>query len=177
MIKESAKSDAPTPPMRTALRRHHHPFPQETSANKAAPTANSTESLQWRRHLTGDRGSASVELVIATPILLFLILLIVQFGLWSHATHIAQAAASNGLTAARVYDGTAADGAAEARNTLELLGDGPLENTSVTASRDADTASLRVEGTAYMVIPFLTLPVHATATGPIERFVSMGERP
>ena len=63
-----------------------------------------------RRALRGDRGSVSAELVIATPLLLLMLLAIVQFALWSHATHIAQAAASQGLAVARSQNGTAAAG-------------------------------------------------------------------
>jgi Flp pilus assembly protein TadG len=53
--------------------------------------------------LRGDRGAVSVELVLATPLLLLMLLAIVQFALWSHATHIAQAAASQGkVTGSRI---------------------------------------------------------------------------
>jgi hypothetical protein len=34
-----------------------------------------------------------------------------------------------------------------------------------------------VTGEARAVIPFLHLPVHATASGPVERFRSPGESP
>ncbi|MBV9163761.1 MAG: pilus assembly protein [Pseudonocardiales bacterium] len=124
-----------------------------------------------RRALHGDRGSVSAELVIVTPLLLVLLLVIVQFALWSHATHIAQAAASQGLAAARVQDATAAAGSAAARHVLEELGRGPLTNTRIDATRGADAASIRISGDASAVIPFLRLPVHADAAGPVERFV------
>jgi len=101
--------------------------------------------------------------------LLFLILLIIQFGLWSHATHIAQAAASGGLAAARVYDGTAADGTSAAKDVLAKLGDGPLRRTRVAATRTANTAAVRVDGSTSTVIPFIEISVHATASGPVER--------
>lgn len=110
-----------------------------------------------------------MELVVATPLLLFLILLIIQFGLWSHATHIAQAAAAHGLAAARAYEGTAADGITAAKDTLTRIGDGPLQDTQVAAARTAESASVKVDGTASMIIPFLEMPVHATAAGPAER--------
>ncbi|TDV44165.1 TadE family protein [Actinophytocola oryzae] len=124
-----------------------------------------------RQHLTGDRGSASAEFVIATPAILFLVLLIIQFGLWSHATHIAQAAAAHGLAAARINDGTAAKGTRAAEDTLTRLGQGPLRDTHVTTTRTAATASVDLDGVTSTVIPFLELPVHALATGPVERFV------
>lgn len=124
-----------------------------------------------RRALAGDRGSVSAELVIATPLLLLMLLVIVQFALWSHATHIAQAAASQGLAAARAQGGTAAAGSASAQQMLDQLARGPLTGPSVNADRAATSASIRISGTATSVIPFLHLPVHAEAVGPVERFV------
>lgn len=124
-----------------------------------------------RRAVHGDRGSVSAELVIATPLLLLLLLIIVQFALWSHATHIAQAAAAQGLAAARVQDATAAQGSVAARQVLDQLGRGPLTNTRIDAARSADAVSIRVRGDTSAVIPFLRLPVHAEAAGPVERFM------
>jgi Flp pilus assembly protein TadG len=122
------------------------------------------------RALHGDRGSVSAELVIATPLLL-LLLTIVQFALWSHATHIAQAAAAQGLAAARVQDATAAQGSVAARQVLDQLGRGPLTDTRIDAARSSDAVSIRVSGDTSAVIPFLRLPVHAEAAGPVERFM------
>jgi cbb3-type cytochrome oxidase subunit 3 len=109
--------------------------------------------------------------VIATPLLLLILLAIVQFALWSHATHIAQAAASQGLAVARAQNGTAAAGTASAQQLLDQLAQGPLTGTSVASERSAESASVRVSGTATSVVPFLSLPVHAEAAGPVERFV------
>jgi hypothetical protein len=124
-----------------------------------------------RRLLRGDRGAVSAELVIATPLLLLMLLAIVQFALWSHATHIAQAAASHGLAAARAQNGTAAAGSASAQQILDQLARGPLTGASVGADRTTNSASIRISGTATSVVPFLSLPVHAEASGPVERFV------
>ncbi|MGW5054811.1 TadE/TadG family type IV pilus assembly protein [Actinokineospora sp. NPDC004072] len=124
-----------------------------------------------RDALCGERGSVSAELVVATPLLLLMLLAIVQFALWSHATHIAQAAASQGLAAARVQHGTAAAGTASAQQLLDQLAGGPLRDTAVSTDRAATSASVRISGTATSVVPFLSLPVHAEAVGPVERFV------
>lgn len=123
------------------------------------------------RVLHGDRGSVSAELVIATPLLLLMVMAIVQFALWSHATHIAQAAAAQGLAAARVQDATAPQGDAAARHLLDQLGRGPLTNTRIDATRSGDAVFIRVSGDTSAVIPFLHLPVHAEAAGPVERFM------
>lgn len=100
-----------------------------------------------------------------------MLLAIVQFALWSHATHIAQAAASQGLAVARSQNGTAAAGTSSARQLLDQLASGPLTGSTVASDRNAAWASVRVSGTATPVVPFLSLPVRAEAVGPVERFV------
>lgn len=128
----------------------------------------------WLRRLLRlreDRGSASAELVVAAPLLLLTLMAIVQFALWSHATHIAQAAASRGLATARVHDGTSTAGSEAAQRVLDQLAAGPLRNATVTSERSADRAAVAVRGVATPVLPFLSLPVHAEAAGPVERFV------
>jgi Flp pilus assembly protein TadG len=110
-------------------------------------------------------------LVIVTPLLLLMLLAIVQFALWSHATHIAQAAASHGLAAARAQNGTSASGTASAQQILDQLAAGPLRGAAVSTDRGAAAATVRINGTATPVVPFLSLPVHAEAVGPVERFV------
>ncbi|MGH3761035.1 TadE/TadG family type IV pilus assembly protein [Actinophytocola sp.] len=118
----------------------------------------------------------TAELAIATPVLLLVLLTIVQFTLWSHATHVAQTAAAQGLAAARVQSGTAAAGESQARQTLRQLGDGPLADVVVDATRSTDQATVDVDGVATSVIPFLRLAVHAEAAGSVERFVPDGAR-
>ncbi|GAA1291666.1 TadE/TadG family type IV pilus assembly protein [Saccharothrix xinjiangensis] len=135
------------------------------------PTLGSAWPPRFRRALRGERGAVSAELVIATPLLLLMLLSIVQFALWSHATHIAQAAASQGLAAAGSQNGTSAAGIAGARQLLDQLATGPLRGAVVSADRGAASASVRISGTATSVVPLLSLPVHAEAVGPVERFV------
>jgi Flp pilus assembly protein TadG len=123
-----------------------------------------------RRFRDDERGAGTAELVIATPLLLLLVLTIAQFALYLHATHIAQAAASEALSAARVSGGTAAAGTMEGNRILAQLGDGPLRGTQVDVQRDGSQTSVRITGTVTNVIPFMTLTVHAEAVGPIEKF-------
>ena len=123
-----------------------------------------------RRRPSADRGSVSAELVIAMPLLLMLILLIAQFALWAHATHIAQAAAAQGLAAARVSNGTTATGVTAANQLLTQLGQGPLREPRVAVSRTGQEATVRVTGSATAVVPFQHLKVHGEAAGPVEVF-------
>jgi Flp pilus assembly protein TadG len=120
------------------------------------------------------RGAGTVELVIATPLLLLMILLIAQFALYMHATHIAQAAASEALSAARVSGGSTAAGNTEGQRILAQLGSGPLHGTSVDVQRGSTQASVTITGTATSVIPFMAFTVHAEAVGPVEKFTPNG---
>ena len=113
----------------------------------------------------------TAELAIAAPILFLILLTIMQFALWSHATHIAQTAAAQGLSAVRVHTGTAADGESRARQVLTDLGSGPLTQPEVRAQRGAEYAAVTVTGIATPVVPFLRLHVHGEASGAVERFI------
>lgn len=127
----------------------------------------------WLGRLCADeRGAATAELVLATPLLLLLIMLIAQFTLWLHATHIAQAAASQALSATRVQSGTIAAGDTEAQRVLSQLGRGPLHNPRVTVTRDPAQATVHIEGSVTNVVPFLSLTAAGDAVGPVERFRS-----
>lgn len=143
--------------------------PQEsTTAASRRPRGGRPASRRRRRR--AERGSVSAELVVAMPLLLLLILLVAQFALWAHATHIAQAAAAQGLAAARVTGGTTTSGATAADQILAELGQGPLRDPKVAVTRDARQATVHVTGTATAVVPFLHLRVHGEATGPVEIF-------
>ncbi|WP_155547669.1 TadE/TadG family type IV pilus assembly protein [Amycolatopsis camponoti] len=124
-----------------------------------------------RQAARGDRGEVTVELVIATPLLLLTLLTIIQLAVWSHATHVAQAAASEALAAARTQDGTTGTGLAAARGLLDDLADGPLRDPVLDVSRGAQMVSVSIRGEAAGVLPGVHLPVHAEVSGAIERFV------
>jgi len=112
----------------------------------------------------------TAELVVATPLLLLLVLLVVQFALWQHGLHVATAAAEEGERAARLEGGTAAAGATRARDFLAQLGPSLVVAPRVTARRDQATARVEVRGTAEQLVPWLRLPIHAVAEGPVEVF-------
>lgn len=121
---------------------------------------------RWR----DQKGSASAELVIAAPLLLLLVLGIVQFALWEHATHVAQAVAQQGVAAGRVEGGSQQAASAEARTVLDQVGSGVLVAPRVTAVRNPLTTTVVVSGQAEGILPFLSLPVHAQASGPTEQW-------
>lgn len=116
-----------------------------------------------------DNGSA--ELVVAAPLLLLLILAVIQFAVYEHASQVAQTTAAQTLATIRVMGGTTTSGQTEAQSLLSNLGHGVLVGPHVSVARDATTARVTVTGSAEGVIPLLHLPVRATSSGPLERFV------
>ena len=116
------------------------------------------------------RGGTSVEVTIAVPVLLLLIMLVVQFGLWYHAEHVARSAADQGLRAARDPVRPPSSGEERAIDFLDAAGKRLIENRQVTVIRSSNVARVMVTGRVAAVIPGLRLPVRATAAGPIERF-------
>ena len=125
------------------------------------------------RRAGAERGSATVELVIATPVLALLLLLVVQFGVWAHAQHIAQAAANQALQTARAYRSSAAAGDAQARELLDQAGGSILSDRTVSVTRTATTVTVTTTGRAATVVPGVRAPVRVSVTGPVERVVAL----
>ena len=124
-----------------------------------------------------ERGSVSAELVVATPLLLLLIMSVVQFAMWEHATHVADAVAQQGLAVGRLQGETAAAGKAQAQSVLNQLGSGVLVSPDITATKTAATTTLVVTGRAESIVGLFSLPVRATATGPSEAYTNPGQAP
>ena len=119
---------------------------------------------RWR----GESGAVAAELVIATPLLLLLILGVIQFALWEHATNLAEAAAQQGLSVARLQGETAQAGTAETQSVLTQLAGGVLIGPQVRATRTGASTTVVVSGHAESVAGLFSLPVQATAVGPTE---------
>lgn len=122
-----------------------------------------------------DEGLSTVELAVLTPVLLFWMMLIVQFGLWYHAKHVATAAADAAVDTARLPDGTARAGERDA--TAVLASAGNLRSPSVTVERRRADVVAEVTGAAPQLVPGFSWRVTARASGPVERFVPGGVTP
>lgn len=140
----------------------------EVVGHPAAPTDSAT-SPSRRGRADGEDGSVTVELVVVAPVLLLLLLVAVQAGMWWHATHIAESVAAHALAAARAQDGTAASGYASGQGVAAQLAGQMLTDVEVVIDRGPDVTSVEVTGTALAVIPGVALPVRAEATGTSER--------
>lgn len=116
-----------------------------------------------------DHGGASVEVTLAMPLLGLLLLVIVQFTFWAHATHVAQAAANQGVQTARAYGSTANAGVDATTTILDQTAGSILVDRSVTANNTATTSTVTVNGNAAAILPGLSLPVTVTVTAPREK--------
>jgi Flp pilus assembly protein TadG len=121
-----------------------------------------------RARLRAETGAIAAELVIATPLLLLLVLGVVQFALFEHASAIAEAAAQQGLSVARLQGETPEAGTAESESVLAQLAGGVLVSPQVRATRGGTTTTVVVSGHAESVVGIFSLPVRATAAGPTE---------
>lgn len=119
-----------------------------------------------------ERGEAVTETVVVVPALLLLIMTVIQFGLWYHAQHVVQAAAQEGVRAARAEGATADEGRARATMFIAQVGGQSVKGAEVASERSADVVTVRVHGEAPAVVPGLRLGVRAAAASPVERFVS-----
>ncbi|ACU77414.1 TadE family protein [Catenulispora acidiphila DSM 44928] len=124
----------------------------------------------WRN----DEGSAAAEMTLMAPLLVLLVVAVVQFGVWLHATHTAQAIAAQALQTARVSEGTAVAGREQAEALLTAAGRRLVLHSSVDVVRDAQRARVTIHGQAQQVLPFLSLPVNVSVAGPVERLTTAG---
>jgi Flp pilus assembly protein TadG len=118
------------------------------------------------------RGATSIELALLTPILLFVILLVVQFAMVYHARHVALAAAQAGARVARgqVTGDWQSAAKTKAEAYAQQIGPNIITGVVATPSGGADERFVDVDGQAITVIPFMSLHVHQRAGGPTECF-------
>lgn len=127
-----------------------------------------------RRDRRDDRGLVSTELTIVVPLLVWWLMLIVQFALWWHAKQVADAAAAEAVDVAQTVEGTAADGEAAALSLLDTSGN--LSSVSVSVDRGADVVTAEVQGEAPKLVPGWGWGVTARSQAPVERPLPASER-
>jgi Flp pilus assembly protein TadG len=135
------------------------------------------------RRLGGDGGAATTELVIAAPAFLFMIMLIVQAGLYFHASSIASAAAQEGARAATVQGGSIPEGEQVADDFVQTLAPRLLDDVE-SVGREVDNGQMvrmTVSGdvTEVFRLPGVSLDftVRETSEGVYERFRPATEAP
>ena len=132
---------------------------------------NSTAAIVRRR---GEVGLTSTELAVLMPVMIALVLVPFQVGLWWHAKQVADGAARQAVDATQIHDGTETDGVDAAVRFLTAAGN--IEDPSVAVTRTLDTVTVEVTGRAPRLIPGLDWQVTSQATGPVERFIPEPDR-
>ncbi|WP_194859084.1 TadE/TadG family type IV pilus assembly protein [Streptomyces sp. SUK 48] len=129
-------------------------------------------SNRWQgRGWRDDHGDTSIQMAIVFPLVLLATVAVIQASMWYYARQIALTAAREGATAARAYQSSPADGAAQARAVLRRTAGGSLNGYRVYASSDGQRVRVRVSGTALSMIPGLSdLRITQSASGPVERW-------
>ena len=126
------------------------------------------------RRVRDERGMTTIQVAILFPVVLFWIMLIVQYGLWWHAKQVTNAAAAEAVDAAQVSTGSARDGEDAAASYLAQSGN--LDNITVTVSREPTVVTVEVRGEAPQLVPGFAWSVTARSTAPVERFIPESER-
>ena len=119
-------------------------------------------------------GVIASQLAILMPALLLLIMLAVQFGLWSHASQLARAAADEAAYTAALPGSTIETGQAAAAGLLAQAGH--LTDIRIDIDRTDELVLATVTGVAPQVVPGFRWSVSATAAAATERFIPQGER-
>ena len=123
---------------------------------------------------TIDRGDTVLEVVIAVPIVLTLLLIAVQAMLFMHSAHIATLSAAKGATIAASADGEVISAIDSATRTAAELG-AQLVGTPSLVVNDGFVV-MRVRVAVPNVAVFFPSSVERGSEEPLEDFVSEGER-
>jgi len=126
------------------------------------------------RRLCGQRGDVT-PLVVVTPILVFMVMLVIQMGMYYHARSVMSAAAQDAARAMQHEGGTSAD-AYSAANQLLAGSSSLLQNELVVVIDGGTTVTVTITADMKSVVPFFDADLSVEASGPKERFRSESGR-
>lgn len=137
-------------------------------------TAARAQPQPLRRRQRGDRGSATVEFALGAPLLLLIVALIWQVGVWAIGDLAARNAANHALQTSRVVGGTPAAGHSDAAALLEQNGGWFIVDPVVTVTRTPTVTTVTITGHARAVVPASIIPglqptITVTVQAPTER--------
>jgi hypothetical protein len=115
-----------------------------------------------------------VELALGAPILMLLVGLLVQIGLWAVGDFAARNAANHALQTTRVVGGTETAGRDDAAALLRQNGGWFVDTPTVTVTRTPTVTTVTIRGHARAIIPASLIPgvqpvITITVEGPTER--------
>lgn len=117
-----------------------------------------------------EAGLAPATYAILLPMLIVLGMLLLQAGLVFHARNVVDAAAQQGLQAARGQTASAGSGQAAANSLISQASPDIFSGTpSVSVSRGGATTSVDISAQPASIIPMFSMPtIHAHAQGASE---------
>jgi len=125
-----------------------------------------------------DRGEVSAQVVLVIPVIILLLMLAIQAGLYFHASSIAGAAAAEGAAAAsvaRIPSEVAARRGQRAAENLVIEAGGQSTSAAIVAV-NTETIAITVEALVPRIIPFFPSSVRRTVIEPRERFSTEASR-
>ena len=128
-------------------------------------------AARWRAR--DDRGVGALTVAIVFPVVMMLVMLAVQGGLYWHAHQRAEAAADRAAAVAARVDGSGAAGEGAAYAFLEGA---PLDDATVSVRRGGEQAQATVTATAPSLVMGIRWTVTARSTVELERFVPEPDR-
>lgn len=123
---------------------------------------------------TRDRGEATTQLVVLTPLLILLVFLGIQTAIYFHAANVAAAAASQGAAAGAPLGADRGDAAQAAERTIDEL-QGHVVGAPAVSTGDG-FVEVTVEIEVPRIVPFFPRSVRRTVIEPVERFVPESDR-
>ena len=119
-----------------------------------------------------DSGETSAQVVLVVPVIILILMLAIQAGLYFHTSNVAGAAAAQGATAASSVNMTSSVavqlGQTSARNFVTAAGAQLLATPLVVVS--AGIVSVTVQVKVPRIIPFFSSSVGRSVIEPLERF-------
>ena len=125
-----------------------------------------------------DRGEVSAQVVLVIPVIILLLMLAIQAGLYFHASSIAGAAAAEGAAAAsvaRIPSEVAARRGQRAAENLVIEAGGQSTSAAIVAV-NTETIAITVEALVPRIIPFFPSSVRRAVIEPRERFSTEASR-
>jgi Flp pilus assembly protein TadG len=121
--------------------------------------------------MSTDRGSSTVETVVAISLLMLTIMAGMQLVLLFFARSVALAAAQEGVRAARAEGASRTAGGTVARDFAQRTASGFLLGISASSAAGGGSVRVTVRGQALTLVPFISaIEVEGLAAGPLEEF-------
>ncbi|MFC0862355.1 TadE/TadG family type IV pilus assembly protein [Sphaerimonospora cavernae] len=118
-----------------------------------------------------EKGAATLEMVVLFPVLLLVLAIAVQAVFVYQARSTAQAAAQEGVRAARAHGAARSAGGAAALRCATRVGGAFLLQPSARVGGDARTVEVVVSGRVPTFLPGADWTVSEAARAPVERFI------